>query len=92
VHRAGRYPELSRDLVKAGTARSRQSITDSLFHLGGHSGTAEGFAALGARRLGSGNASAHALDNHAALELGKHAHHLEHGFAGRCGGVDALVM
>jgi hypothetical protein len=26
-----------------------------------------------------GHASAHPLENHAALELGKHAHHLEHG-------------
>jgi hypothetical protein len=52
LHRAGRYPELSRDLVKAGTARSRQSVTNLLFRLSWHSGTPEGFAALGAARFG----------------------------------------
>jgi hypothetical protein len=46
LHRAGRYPELSRDLVKAGSAKSRQSLTDSLFCLSRHSGAPEGFAAL----------------------------------------------
>jgi hypothetical protein len=78
--------------VKAGTARSRQSVTDSLFRLGGHSGAPERFPALGAARLGPGNASAHPLDNHAALELGKHAHHLKHRLAGGRRGVDALLM
>jgi hypothetical protein len=56
LHRAGRCPELSRDLVKAGTVRSRQSVTDSLFRLGCHSGPPEGFPALGAARLGHATA------------------------------------
>ena len=34
----------------------------------------------------------HPLDDHAAFELGKHAHHLKHGLAGGCRGVDALLM
>jgi hypothetical protein len=36
LNRASRHAELRRDLVKAGTARSRQSVTDSLFDLGWH--------------------------------------------------------
>jgi hypothetical protein len=78
--------------MEAGASRSRQSLTDSLFGLGWHAGSPESFAALGAARLGPGNASAHPLDNHAALELGKHAHHLKHGLAGGRRGVDALLM
>ena len=35
-----------------GLLRSRQGVADSLFRLGRHSGSAEGFAALGAARLG----------------------------------------
>ena len=78
--------------MEAGASRSRQRLTDSLFHLGTSAGPAEGFSAFGAARLGPGNASTHPLDNHAALELGKHAHHLEHGLAGGRRGVDALLM
>jgi hypothetical protein len=33
-----------------------------------------------------------ALDDHAALELGKHTHHLKHGLAGRRRGVDPLLL
>ena len=33
-----------------------------------------------------------ALLNHSAFELGEHAAHLEHGFAGGRGGVDPLLM
>jgi hypothetical protein len=72
--------------------RSRQSLPDSLFDLGGCAGAAKGFAALGAACLGPGHASAHSLHNHAALELGKHAHHLKHVIASRRRGVDALLM
>lgn len=32
------------------------------------------------------------LPDHGAFELGKDAHHLEHGFAGRRGGVEALLV
>jgi hypothetical protein len=78
--------------MKSRPPRSRQSATDSLFGLGWHSGAPESFAALGAARLGSDDASTHPLDNHAALELGKHPHHLEHGLAGRGRGVDPLLM
>ena len=48
--------------------------------------------AFGAARLGPSNASAHPLDYHRSLELGKHAHHLKHGLARgrRC--IDALLM
>jgi hypothetical protein len=76
LNRPRRYAKLSGDLVKAGPARSRQSVTDSMFHLGGCTRAAEGFAALSARRLGPGNPRAHPLDNHRTLELGEHAHHL----------------
>ena len=41
--------------MKSRPPRSRQSVTDSLFGLGGQSGTPEGFAALGAARLGPGS-------------------------------------
>jgi hypothetical protein len=37
-------------------------------------------------------AGANTLADHGALELGKHAAHLEHGLAGRRRGVDALLM
>ena len=37
--------------MKSRPPRSRQSLTDSLFGLGWHSGTAEGFAALTAREI-----------------------------------------
>ena len=84
------HAELRCDLVEAWPPRSRQSVTDSLFHLGDCARPPEGFPALGAARLGPSNASAHALDNHAAFELGKHAHHLKHGLAGRRRGVDAI--
>jgi hypothetical protein len=72
--------------------RRRQSLTDSPFSQGGHSGAPERLPALGAACLGSGNPSAHTLHDHAALELGKHAHHLKHRLAGRRRGVDALLM
>jgi hypothetical protein len=42
--------------------------------------------------LAPGHASANPLDNHPALELGKDAHHLKHGLAGRRRGVDAPLM
>ena len=78
--------------MKSRPPRSRQSVMDSLFDLGGCAGAAKGFPALGAARLGPGDTRAHTLNGHAALELGKHAHHLEHGLAGRRRGVDALLV
>jgi hypothetical protein len=92
LNRSRRHAKPRGDLMKSWPPRSRQSVTDSLFHLGASAGAAEGFAALGAARLGPGNAGAHPLDNHAPLELGKHTHHLKHGLAGRRRGVDALLM
>jgi hypothetical protein len=92
LNRASSHAKLSGDLMETGASRSRQSVTDSLFDLGGRAGAAKGFAALGAARLGPGNASTHAFHDHAAFELGKHTHHLEHGLAGRRRGVDALLM
>ena len=92
LNRPRRYAELRGDLMKSRPPRSRQGVADSLFRLGRHSGAAEGFAALGAARLGPGNTSAHPLDDHAAFELGKHANHLKHGLAGGRRGVDALLM
>jgi len=90
LHSPSGHAELRCDLVEAWPPRSRQSVTDSLFHLGDCARPPEGFPALGAARLGPSNASAHALDNHTAFELGKHAHHLKHGLAGRRRGVDAI--
>jgi hypothetical protein len=42
LHRPRRYAELRGDLMKSRPPRSRQSLTDSLFHLGGCAGAAEG--------------------------------------------------
>ena len=92
LHGPRSHPELRCDLVEAWPPRSRQSLTDSLFQVHGCARASEGFPALGAARLGPGKASPHPLDNHAALELGKHAHHLKHGLAGGRRGVDALLM
>ena len=63
LNRASRDAELSGDLVEAGPPRSCQSVTDSLFGLGWHSGAPESFAALGAARLCPGNAGAHPLND-----------------------------
>jgi hypothetical protein len=52
----------------------------------------EGAAAVLATGLGPSNAGIHPLADHCALELGEHAHHLEHRLAGRRRGVDALLM
>jgi hypothetical protein len=55
--------------MKSRPPRGRQSLADSLFGLGWHSGAPEGFAAPGAAHFGPGNTSAHPLDNHAALDV-----------------------
>ncbi len=72
LNRASSHAKLSSDLMETGASRSRQSVTDSPFDLGGCAGAAKGFAALGAASFGSDDASAHALYDHAALELGEH--------------------
>src|SRR4051794_13138333 len=51
LNRASSHAKLSGDLMEAGASRSRQSVADSLFHLGGCTRAAEGFATLGAARL-----------------------------------------
>src|SRR5262249_15345234 len=43
-------------------------------------------------RLGSSKAGSDALLDHGPLELGKHAHHLEHRLSGRRRGVEALLV
>jgi hypothetical protein len=64
LNRPRRYAELRGDLMKSWPPRSRQSVTDSLFRIGCHSGAPEGLAALGAARLGPGDASSHPLYDH----------------------------
>src|ERR1700730_9930632 len=65
-----------------------QGVTDSLFQRRGYPGAAQLFAlTTGPRKPG-----ADSFLNHRALELGKYAHHLEHGLAGRRGRVEALLM
>ena len=65
-----------------------QGVTDSLFQCSGYPRAAELFAlATGPRKPG-----ADSFLNHRALELGKYAHHLKHGLAGRRRGVEALLM
>jgi hypothetical protein len=61
---------------------------DSLLELGGYPRGAKLFAVF----LGPPKASGDSLLNHRALELGKDAHHLKHRLAGRCGGVEALLV
>jgi Bacteriophage Sf6, terminase small subunit-like len=51
-----------------------------------------GPAQLLALVLGPPQAGAHPLLDHGPLELGEHAHHLEHGPAGRRRGVQALLV
>ena len=80
--------ELLGDLVQPWATRSSQCITDAPFQLG----VDEGPTAVLATGLGPSNARIHPLADHCALELGEHAHHLEHGLARRRRGVDALLM
>ena len=69
--------ELLGDLVQPWATRSSQCITDAPFQLG----VDEGPTAVLATSLGPSNARIHPLADHCALELGEHAHHLEHGLA-----------
>ena len=57
LHRPSRHTELRGDLMKSRPPRGRQGRHGLLFCLGRHSGSPEGFPALGAARLGSGDAS-----------------------------------
>jgi hypothetical protein len=65
-----------------------QGRLDSFLKLGGYPRSAESFALV----LGPPKTSADSFCNHRALELGKHAHHLKHGFASRRRGVETLLM
>jgi hypothetical protein len=88
LHRTGIDPETLRDLAHAGPSRSRQSLPDPLFQLGGYPRPPEPFSfALGPRQ-----ASTDSFLDHGALELGKHAHHLKHRLTGRRSGVEPLLM
>src|SRR5215467_1922327 len=42
--------------------------------------------------LGPPKPGADSFCDHRPLKLGKHTHHLKHGFAGRCRGVQTLLM
>jgi hypothetical protein len=65
-----------------------QSVTDALLDLRGYRRPAKLFAlALGPRK-----ACADSFLDHGALELGEHAHYLKHGLAGRCCGVEPLLV
>jgi hypothetical protein len=89
LHRTGIDAKPGSDLAHAfSTSRCAQSLADGVFRLGSYGGPAQPFAlALAPRKPG-----ADSFLDHGALELGKHAHHLKHGLAGRCRGVEALLM
>ena len=61
-------------------------------HRRGDLRTADGLAALGAALASPPHAGPDALGDHGALELGEHAHHLEHGAARRRRGVKSLLV
>ena len=86
LHGADTDTQLSSDLFDAFSLSTRR--TDSFLDDLRCAGHAEGLT-LGASTLESG---ANPLANHGPLEFGEHASHLEHGFAGRRRGVDALLM
>jgi hypothetical protein len=80
-------PKPLSDLAYARPSGSRQSLPDPLFQLGGYPRPSESLSlALGPRQAGTDP-----FLNHGALKLGKHAHHLKHGFTRRRRGVEALL-
>jgi hypothetical protein len=85
-NRIGRDAKPRSDLPHA-LARP-QSLTDALLDLRRYGRPAKLFALF----YGPFQASADSFLDHGALELGKYTHHLKHGFAGRRGGVDPLLM
>jgi hypothetical protein len=86
AHRRG--PGNPGSVLQNALVTPRQRRADRSFGLRGNSWTPEPLA-LAAR---SRQAGLDALDDHRALELGEHAHHLEHRLAGRGAGVEALLM
>jgi hypothetical protein len=67
-------------------ARSSAAILDR--DIGGDWGTPKAFTLTPGPR----EASTDSFLDHRPLELGKHAHHLEHRLAGGCRGVEALLI
>jgi hypothetical protein len=66
----------------------RAQLTDALFDLAlGPTPAEHNALCLRPRQPGIDT-----LADHAALKLGEHAEHLEHGLAGRRGGVERLLM
>src|SRR5262249_41441274 len=86
VYGARVYVKLGRRLAHAHAAR--QSCSDSLSQLVRDWRPAKAFTFT----LGPLEASAHALLNDRALELGKDAQHLKHRLAGRRGRIETLLM
>jgi hypothetical protein len=84
MHRAGADAERLRRLEDTGTGR--QLSADMLHDIGAYRATPQPRSLTSRPR----EASLDTLDNHGALELGKHPHHLEHRLSGWRAGVDTL--
>ena len=88
LHRPGIDPKPLSDLAYAGPSRSRQSLSDPLFQLGGYRRPSESLPlASGPRQAGTDP-----FLNHGTLEFGKYPEHLKHRLAGRSGGVETLLV
>jgi len=87
LHRARIDPKLFCNDAHTRPPRSRQGLADSFFECWGNWRAPEAFTLTpGPRKPG-----ADSFLNHRPFELGKHAHHLEHGLAGGCRSVEPLL-
>jgi len=71
---------------------SSQLVANALLDLGLDARPSYGLATLCPMRLGARQASVDPCHDHAAFKLRKHAHHAEHRFAGRRGGIERLLV
>src|SRR5262245_49252533 len=76
------------DLAHAGPLRLAQSLTDSRFKLRRDRRPPKPLALT----TGWLKPGADSFPDHRPLELAEHAHHLEHGLAGRRPGVEPLLI
>src|SRR5262249_61323476 len=87
LHGAGIDAEPFGNDAHTGSSRRRQGLTDSSFECRGNWGAPEALTLTpGPRKPG-----ADSFRDHRTLELGKHAHHLEHRLAGGRRGVEPLL-